>query len=439
MKCPNCGAETNSAVCEYCGTQINNPHGCCKRCGSPNLSFRRENQGEVKGKKSKEIVHKTVGICKDCGYTWFEEEKPAKKRKTWLWVLGWIFIFPLPLTILIARSKKIKLWAKILIIAAAWGSCLLVGCIRGGEAGNTDPDQQRTAIQELSFYDTEDITVRIGQKNSKFNHLSVTTSSRKDLDPNDIIWYSENPTVATISFTEEGLGNHLYFEITGISAGETAVYAISKDNKVESEHIRVTVPKPIEVESIRLIPEKTELCLNESTKANMEILPENAEDRAVVWRSSNEEIAIVDDKGSIQAVGDGTAIITVESKNHVMASFEITVDGTKTLMKLNIKRERDDDINIGDEWSYVNEINGEKATNSYALSIGDRLSIHSKYTELDDNPDVGEASITYEVKEEDIINGFSVSFDVYVKENGGKNSGKKAHFIVTYSFTPITK
>lgn len=139
MKCPNCGAETNAAVCEYCGTQVKNPQGSCKRCGSTNLSFRRENQGEVKGKNSKQIVHRTVGVCKDCGYTWFEDGVASPKRKTWLWVLGWIFIFPLPLTILMVKNKKLKLWAKILIIAAAWAVYLLIAF--AGKLSNNEQTQ----------------------------------------------------------------------------------------------------------------------------------------------------------------------------------------------------------------------------------------------------------------------------------------------------------
>lgn len=43
-----------------------------------------------------------------------------KKRKTWLWVLGWIFIFPVPLTIIVVRSKKLAVWLKAIIIIAAW-------------------------------------------------------------------------------------------------------------------------------------------------------------------------------------------------------------------------------------------------------------------------------------------------------------------------------
>ena len=88
MKCPSCGAEIeNGRVCSFCGAQIPsellreneilNKAGCPK-CGSSNVTFKRENQGEIRGKKSKEIIHKTVGYCKDCGYTWYPEVDSGK-------------------------------------------------------------------------------------------------------------------------------------------------------------------------------------------------------------------------------------------------------------------------------------------------------------------------------------------------------------------------
>ena len=61
------------------------------------------------------------------------------------WVLGWIFIFPIPLTIIISRNKKLKTGAKIGIIAAAWIVYLLMGlagkAIQDNEHTHADPPQ----------------------------------------------------------------------------------------------------------------------------------------------------------------------------------------------------------------------------------------------------------------------------------------------------------
>ena len=121
MKCPNCGAEITGKAkfCGFCGSSITvqmlkeqeqlNKAGC-PRCRSTNISFSREKQGELKGRRGTAVIRSTVGVCKDCGYTWQTDSNVSapKKRRTWLWVLGWIFIFPLPLTILLLRKKQMK-------------------------------------------------------------------------------------------------------------------------------------------------------------------------------------------------------------------------------------------------------------------------------------------------------------------------------------------
>ncbi len=143
MKCPKCGAEipVGSKVCEYCRTQITyemqreqeqlNKEGCPK-CHSSNIEFKRENQGEVRGKNSKSVIHRTVGFCKDCGFTWYPNSasQGSKNNNTIWWVLGWLFFFPAPVMILIWRKKntwdiKIKIavtivfWLLFFIFAAS--------------------------------------------------------------------------------------------------------------------------------------------------------------------------------------------------------------------------------------------------------------------------------------------------------------------------------
>lgn len=154
MKCPYCGAEigANYRFCDSCGSQISyemrreqelvNKVGC-PRCGSSNIQFNRENQGEIRGENSKRIVHMTVGFCKDCGFTWYpsEEEKtaPKKHNNTVWWVLGWIFFFPAPIMVLIWRKKnKWDIKVKIAVTVAFWVVLFLIGIFSGGSNSSTN-------------------------------------------------------------------------------------------------------------------------------------------------------------------------------------------------------------------------------------------------------------------------------------------------------------
>lgn len=167
MKCKNCGAEISAGVkkCEFCGSRLSyemqkeqeqlNKQGCPK-CGSSNISFNREKQAEIKVKNGTSIVRNTVGICKDCGFTWNAGEKASnKKSKTWLWVLGWIFIFPVPLTIMLLRKKNMKPVLKYGIICLAWFTFLLFALVGGS---NNDADGANRAVNRSNPQKAETTT-----------------------------------------------------------------------------------------------------------------------------------------------------------------------------------------------------------------------------------------------------------------------------------------
>lgn len=159
MQCPNCGAtiKNESRFCEFCGSQITvemqkereqlNKVGC-PNCGSSNVTFNREKQGEVKGKNGTTVVRTTVGLCKDCGYTWNTtgNTQSPKKKMTWLWVLGWIYIFPLPLTILMLRKKDMKPVLKYGIIVIAWMVYLAIGAFGKPINTSSTPENDTEAI-----------------------------------------------------------------------------------------------------------------------------------------------------------------------------------------------------------------------------------------------------------------------------------------------------
>ena len=60
---------------------------------------------------------------------------PKKRRRTWLWVLGWCFLFPVPVILLLKRSRM-KTIAKVGIIIAAWigWSCLFAAVVNIGNS-----------------------------------------------------------------------------------------------------------------------------------------------------------------------------------------------------------------------------------------------------------------------------------------------------------------
>lgn len=178
MKCKNCGAEIGKAnFCEFCGSQILadmkkeqeylNKKGC-PNCNSNNINYHRENQGEVKGKNSKHIIHRTVGVCKDCGFTWYADYHGNKSnnsdKKIWLWVLGWIFIFPVPLTIILLSKKDMNKVLKYSIIAVAW-IFFLIFYISGMNSGDDATTTTTGIAQSNSIGDVSESPLKTA-KNS---------------------------------------------------------------------------------------------------------------------------------------------------------------------------------------------------------------------------------------------------------------------------------
>lgn len=226
MKCPNCGAEivNNSNFCEFCGSSITpqmrkeqeqlNKAGCPK-CGSTNISFSREKQGEIKGKRGTAVVRSTVGLCKDCGYTWQTDSgaSKAKKRKTWLWVLGWICIFPLPLTILLLRKKNMKPALKYGIIAIAWLIYIIIGNSGNSDSTVTSPStadaSQNASIsstvaseEQVHLYDSAEVKDMLnGSRTTKIGEYSIIRVTSKECTEEALAdWYYNYVEVNDFNF-----------------------------------------------------------------------------------------------------------------------------------------------------------------------------------------------------------------------------------------------
>ena len=99
----------------------------------------------------------------------------------------------------------------------------------------------------------------------------------------------------------------------------------SDGTTVYDEDIYTTTGTKVEIESISL--SETSITLNEGESYNLtvNIIPEEATNKAVNWSSDNEDVAIVEN-GTVTAISEGTATITVSSNDgNLKATCEVTV------------------------------------------------------------------------------------------------------------------
>ena len=148
--CTKCGAnlhidaDRKTAFCEYCGAQLliddEVQHLQIDNAESAGYAFekgRQRAQNEAQAQRYYSAQPQPA------------PKTPKKNKKIVWWVLGWIFIFPIPLTIIISRNKKLKTGAKIGIIAAAWIVYLLIGI--GSGAANRAKEQAESSAPQTSY------------------------------------------------------------------------------------------------------------------------------------------------------------------------------------------------------------------------------------------------------------------------------------------------
>lgn len=244
MICKNCGAniKNGSKYCEFCGSQITlemqkemeqlNKAGCPK-CGSSNIKFEREKLGENKNKKGVQIVRATIGICNDCGYTWESSDKNEKNdKKIWLWVLGWIFIFPVPLTILMLNNKKINKTTRYIIIALGWLMYLCIGL--GNDSSNLQSENVITVEESSNIMidaniNSEDKTVlfSITAEDSVDKKMNVEVNNDNGFKESQNITILNNGKGYTSEFNDNGQGLKGLYHV--IVKDENGLELVTKD------------------------------------------------------------------------------------------------------------------------------------------------------------------------------------------------------------------
>lgn len=125
----------------------------------------------------------------------------------------------------------------------------------------------------------------------------------------EVMWKSFNEAAAIVD--ENGL-------VTAAANGTAIIAVTTRDGGyVALCEVTVAIPEPvIQVTGISLEPETALLKgLGNKLSLNAVVMPENATDKTVTYRSSNPDAATVDEKGVVTAAGEGETVITAATND----------------------------------------------------------------------------------------------------------------------------
>ncbi len=155
----------------------------------------------------------------------------------------------------------------------------------------------------------ESITISGAPENSTMERGGTLTLLAAVLPENAtnqaVVWSSSNDDV--ISVTQEGV-------ITALNAGTATITATAKDGSEKSgltEVITVVIP----ITNIAISGNSTELEVGEEETLTCTLTPAETTDTDVEWKSSNTDVATIDQDGKVTAIKVGETTISVTSKN----------------------------------------------------------------------------------------------------------------------------
>ena len=160
---------------------------------------------------------------------------------------------------------------------------------------------------------------------------------------------------------------------------------------------------------------------DETAQLTAEVIPSYADNTRVKWKSSDENVVTVDEKGKVTAVGNGTATITVTSvSGNYTATVAVTVKIPVEIEKISIEAEKETLTKLGEStelkvkiepenadaqkliWKSENEMIAAVDENGKVTAIGNGMAIITVTTE--DGKNTASITITVKIPDEPVIN-----------------------------------
>ena len=188
---------------------------------------------------------------------------------------------------------------KRILFALAALLALAAGCTK-----EVDPTSVRLDKHELTLPVGETATLQATLAPSNATNTAVN-------------WSSSKPTVADVD--KDG-------KVTALSEGQASITVATLAGGLTDACIVTVTKVAVPVTGVKLDKTSYEMTEGDTYQLSATVEPANADNTAVSWSSSNEEVVSVDNLGYIRAHNEGKATITVKMEDGgFTASCEVTV------------------------------------------------------------------------------------------------------------------
>lgn len=206
------------------------------------------------------------------------------------------------------------------VMATGAGSATITATAKDGKGASSSITLK---VEEMAA----GVTLEPNSLNLKENETAQLSASVQPTTASQSIRYSSNnDAVATVSNT--GL-------VTAVKEGTAIITAAANDGSGKYATCTVKVGStPVEVPVTGITVSPSELLLEEKEAKELKatVEPANATNKGVIFSSSNTNVAVVSNDGLVTAVNNGTAIITVTSKENSSIIAKCSVKVGKPVM-----------------------------------------------------------------------------------------------------------
>lgn len=186
----------------------------------------------------------------------------------------------------------------------------------GSKEVSTNVDVKLSYINKIAIYDLQYKKLKVGEEYTIEKAALLTGDRNRSVvvSNSNFKFTSSDTKIATIDNTGK---------IKGLSNGKVVITASFAGKSIEYEIQVGEIQK--EVESLSFTNSSYSMYVGRTIPYSVKVTPSNAS-TTLKWESSNEDVAVVDEKGNVTTKSVGKTTITVKSSNGKKASFNLTVN-----------------------------------------------------------------------------------------------------------------